>query len=180
MTEEWERNMDWLEDLLALGVYPDAVKWASQFSTLQAAWEASERGDSMLWFAGRVAGGEPNSPERLKLILATCDCARLALGHVPAGKEFPRQATSATENLATGTATLAQLKAATRAAWPCGATGAVWDDWATETVWSAGASWVAWATGATWFTGAARATVLRQCADIVRRHYPEAPTGCGR
>jgi hypothetical protein len=55
-----------------------ALDWAKGFDTAQAAWDACERGDWMLWLLGKKAG-KPGSAKRKKLVLAACKCARLAL-----------------------------------------------------------------------------------------------------
>ncbi|MHC4397608.1 MAG: hypothetical protein ACYS1A_18345, partial [Planctomycetota bacterium] len=56
----------------------DAVAWASKQPNKQAAWNACERGDWMLWLLGKLSG-KPESEKRKRLVLITCDCASLAL-----------------------------------------------------------------------------------------------------
>ena len=68
------------DQLSEVGACSDAVQFVRQgkFCTLQAAWDACERGDWMLWWAGKKSG-EPKSDARKKLVLAACECAREVL-----------------------------------------------------------------------------------------------------
>lgn len=50
----------------------DAVAWAGGYATAEAAWEACERGDWMAWLIARTE-------DRRRVVLALCDCARLAI-----------------------------------------------------------------------------------------------------
>ena len=83
----------WTDALVHLGVCHDAVAWARGYPSLAAAWAVCQRGDWMLWIAGRFAG-PPGDPRRRPLVLAACDCAALALRYVPAGEECPAAATA--------------------------------------------------------------------------------------
>jgi len=66
------------ELLVPLGACIEAVEWAKKYRTGNAAWKACKRGDWMLWYCGKNAG--PVGDERRKLlVLAACECARLAL-----------------------------------------------------------------------------------------------------
>jgi len=67
----------WIKTLKEMGACDDALKWAEQFDTKEEAWQACERGDRMLWVMGKLSG-EPGSEKRKKLVLAVCECARLA------------------------------------------------------------------------------------------------------
>lgn len=74
-------------ELLDLRACSDAVSFADGFQSLQAAWDACERGDWMLWLAGKRAGARARGSEKRKqLVLAACACARLALPHVRTGE----------------------------------------------------------------------------------------------
>ena len=64
--------------LHALGMYRDAVEWAKQQPSADAAWRNCSRGDWMLWLIGKLSG-ELGSESRRRLVLAAGDCARLAL-----------------------------------------------------------------------------------------------------
>ena len=90
---------NWTDDLWRLGACGDAVAWAAGFPDLGAAWAACERGDWMLWLAGRVSD-KPMSDARRPLVLAACECARLALPHVRAGDDRPLRAIEMAERWA--------------------------------------------------------------------------------
>lgn len=62
-----------LAPLRALGACDgsdSALEWLEQggFATLQDAWDACTRADWMLWYAARVAGGDPGSAARWQLV----------------------------------------------------------------------------------------------------------------
>ena len=64
--------------LAAIGACSEAVTWARKYRLPLAAWRACKRGDWMLWAVGKLAG-PPGSDSRRPLVLAACECARLAL-----------------------------------------------------------------------------------------------------
>src|ERR1035438_2343068 len=66
------------EILTSLGACPDAVKWSKKYRSAKSAWANCERGDWLLWLAGKKAG-PVGDEKRKKLVLAACGCARLAL-----------------------------------------------------------------------------------------------------
>ena len=68
----------WTEKLTAVGACHDAVAWARWHDTLEDAWAACDRGDWMLWLAGRVSGASGSESRRL-VARAAAACARLAL-----------------------------------------------------------------------------------------------------
>ena len=73
--------MKFTEKLKNMAACEDAVEWASQYSTLQKTWDKCERGDWMLWLAGKMSG-KPECDKRKKLVLCACECARLSLKYV--------------------------------------------------------------------------------------------------
>ena len=155
---------DHIDDLLTrLGACSDAVAWARTQPDAETAWDTCDRGDWMLWLAGRLAG-EPGSDARRPLVLAACECARLALPYVKEGELRPMRAIEAAEDWARGGATtLAQVRSAAEA------------DYAAYTVAAyaaASAASAAYVAAA----AAARSSTLNACADIVRKHYPHPPT----
>ena len=91
----------WTERLRELSACPAAVTWAAAYPTIQAAWDACERGDYMLWLCGKYAG-KPWSDARRPLVLCACECARLALARVQAGEDRPRLAIECAESWARG------------------------------------------------------------------------------
>lgn len=58
----------------------EARKWCLTQPDYQAAWDACERGDWLLWLAGRLG------VDRRLLVRAACACARLALQHEPGAR----------------------------------------------------------------------------------------------
>ena len=95
-----------------------AVNWCDTQPDFATAWASCERGDWMLWLVG-IQAGPPGDDKRKPLVLATCECARLALGHFPKSEERPRTAIETAEKWARGEdgVTLANCRdAATHAA----------------------------------------------------------------
>jgi hypothetical protein len=64
----------------------EALEWLNARRSPYHAWRACERGDWLLWIAARIG------IDRRMLVLATCDCAELALVHVPEGETRPSEA----------------------------------------------------------------------------------------
>ena len=179
-----------------LGACEDALEWAAGQKSQQAAWDNCTRGDWMLWLLGKLSG-KPGSRKRKRLGLACCECARLALRHVPDGEDRPRIAIETAEAWASGSAsasakgsvTLDQVRTAAyadaAAAYAAAATADAADaaaatadaaDAAAAAADAADAAADAAATAATTATAAAtRKKTLKECAEIVRRHYPRAP-----
>ena len=137
-----------IERLRKLGACSEAIRFAKQYDTQQAAWEACERGDWLLWYAGAVSGG-PRSQSRKTLVLAACACARLALQYVVNGETRPLVAIETAEAWAKGEGgvTLADVRNAANAA-----------------------AYAAYAAYAAAYTAA-----RKQCAAIVRTYYPSPP-----
>ena len=78
--------------LIDLNACEEAQEWAARYETLQAAWDACDRGHWMLWLAGHLSGPQ-ESDSRRTVVLATSACARLALPFVRKGDEATRRAT---------------------------------------------------------------------------------------
>ena len=77
----------------------EALLWAREQSTMEAAWAACDRGDWMLWLAGKWCGDET---QRKRLVLAACECARLALPYVKDGETHSLKAIETAEQWARG------------------------------------------------------------------------------
>ena len=95
--------------LESIGACPPAREWAANRTPLQA-WNQSPRADWLLWWAAKT---DVNSHQ--DIVRAACQCARLALRHVPAGELRPLQAIEAAERWAdnpTGAAARAAAEAA--------------------------------------------------------------------
>ena len=179
--------------LTKLNACEDAVEWASQHKTLQAAWDACPRGDWMLWLAGTMSGAV-GSPARRKLVLATTECARLSLKYV---RECDRAVVlkcyetaeaygRGEDGVALGdvsSAALAVHTAYVSVSAPAYASSGAAAAYAAMAAYAGYASSVAaYAGGAA--CGActacdagsvARKSVLAECANIVRTHYPKVP-----
>ena len=168
--------------LTSLDACQAARDWVAKekHKTLSAAWAACPRGDWMLWMAGKLSGA-PESEGRKRLVLAACECARLALPryekYYPDDKR-PRRCIEAAEAWANGKATNAA--AAAYAADAYAADADAYDAAAAAAAYAADAD--AYAAAAAYAADAyaadaadARAKALAQCADIVRKHYPKPP-----
>jgi len=108
---------DYITRIAELGSCGEALDWlrTERHPDLATAWAACHRGDWMLWLAGRVAG-PPGDARRVPLVLAACDCAELALVHVPAGEDRPQIAVATARRWARGEATLDEVRTAADAA----------------------------------------------------------------
>ena len=141
-----------------LNACESAVAWvkSTKCRSLEAAWRKCERGDWMLWYAGKKSG-PVGDERRKKLVLAACECARLALPiwekRYPDDKRV-RDCIETAEKWARNEATLEALQVSRRNCYSAAAAAAAAAD--------------AYA--------AARSKTLKECADIVRKHYPELPT----
>ena len=98
--------------LRRLNACTEARKWVDHKS-LRTAYRACERGDWMLWLAGRV------NLDRNAIVLAACECARIALVHVKPGETRPLVAIETAERWARGdtTVSLADVRKAAAAAY---------------------------------------------------------------
>lgn len=147
--------MTWVRKLEALGACNDAVQWSRGYASIDDAWSACPRGDWMLWLAGKAAGPPQSEGRKKKLVLAACDCARLALPifekRYP-GNNTARNCINTAERWALGNATYDELLTARRAAAHAAAVYA-----------------------AAVYAAATREKTLADCAEIVRQHYPTPP-----
>lgn len=158
--------MKYTEKLRKLWACGEAIRWCEEgkFPTLEKAWQSCERGDWMLWLIGKLSS-EPTSDNRKRLVLVACECARLALPYVEKGEARPLQAIEMAERWANGddTVTLEMVRAAANAAAYAAANAA------------ANAAYAAYAAANAAYA-AANAKIQKECADIVRKHYPKAPS----
>jgi len=97
------------DQLVAIRACSDAVEWVGT-RTIEQAWAECERGDWMLWLAGRI------DIDRKLLVSAACACAEPALAFVRAGEDRPRLAIEVARAWCVGTATLDDVRAADAAA----------------------------------------------------------------
>lgn len=153
-----------------------AKDWAKKQKSAASAWATCERGDWMLWLLGKWCDSDV---QHRRIVLAACDCARLSLKYVEPGEERPLRAIETAERWARGgddAPSLAEVRSASiaaaasyaYAAYACSAYACSAHTFDAE--FSAYACY-AYATNAAY----ARTAVLKQCADIVRKHFPIAP-----
>ena len=133
---------------------------------LQQMWTTTDRGDWLLWFCMHMTG-QSGWPTHQQVVLASCQCARLALKYVTPSERRPLKAIETTEAWARGEATVEEVQRAGRAA-DCvtnygdvvycaarAAHSAAWAVYATEDgacfrlaqAASGAATWAAWAAG---------------------------------
>ena len=96
--------------LKELNACQSAIYYAESKPSLEQAWNDCNRGDWLLWFAGRL------KIDRKILVLAACECAELALVYVPKQEKRPAEAIATTRAWCRGEATIAEVRAAAHAA----------------------------------------------------------------
>uniref|UniRef100_A0A6M3J4W9 Uncharacterized protein n=1 Tax=viral metagenome TaxID=1070528 RepID=A0A6M3J4W9_9ZZZZ len=180
--------MNWTRKLKLMNACKEAVKWCENYDSPEEAWQACEQGHWMLWLLGKLSGG-PETDSRKKLVLATCGCARLALTYVKEGEIRPLKAIETAEAWGRDESgvTLSDVRAAANAAadavYAANAAYAAYFA-ASAAYYAANAAdaavYAAYATDAAYDAADAAAngkkkSILKQCADIVRQHYPHAP-----
>ena len=173
------KHIDKLNKLDACG---EAVRFAGKFKSGQSAWDNSVRGDWMLWLVGKTSG-KPMSVKRKNLVLCACECARLALKYVPKGEDRPLKCIETAEAWARGDASYDDLIKARRAAYDATASAsasfASYASYAASYAAYEAASYAAYAASAAYDAAAYDAAyvtkTLKECADIVRKHYPKVP-----
>jgi len=167
--------MRFTEKLGKMDACKDAVEWASQYSTLQKAWDKCERGGWMLWLAG-IMSGKPGSNKRKKLVLCACECARLSLKYVKKGEGRPLKAIETAEKWANDdNINIQDVQKASDAA---AAYSAAYSSAAYSSAAAAySAAYYAYCSDVAAYDAAdaARKKTLKKCANIVRRHYPKCP-----
>ena len=89
----------WSTALETLGACQEAQTFASRFDSLQAAWDACERADWLLWLLGKKSGRRGSEAHRT-LVLTACQCARRALHFVPTKENRPHLAIETVERWA--------------------------------------------------------------------------------
>jgi len=98
-----------------LSLFPD---WAQSYSSYARAWHTHQSGEQLLQVFERL------QVDHKLLVRAGCDCARIALLHVPEGENRPRIAIETTEAWCDGRATIEQVRVAARGATPADAANA--------------------------------------------------------
>lgn len=160
-----------------------AVAWLGD-KTAKTAWAECERGDWMLWLLARLCG-PPESDSRKKLVQVCCDCAELSLPVFEArypNDNRPRVILETARRYANGECALDELQAVAMvfdiddvsvAAVADAARAAVIIAHTTNGDLADVAPYVVSVAAASGHTEAYKRDMLRICADIVRRHYPD-------
>jgi hypothetical protein len=98
-------NQQTIKRLKSLGACNEAVKWCSDQPNAQAAWDACEHPDWMVWLLAKTAG-EPGSAAHRRVVLLCCDLAATALQYVPQSEKRPAAAIRLARRWARGDATV--------------------------------------------------------------------------
>jgi hypothetical protein len=167
----------------------EARTWATG-KTLQEVWEKCERGDWLLWLAGRMEG-KSGWHTRQQIVLAACACAETALKYIPAGEDRPRLAIEVARRWAAGGAEIAEVRQAAADAY---ASASAYAAYSADAAYAAGyaagyaayaaaydADAVSDASAAAAYAAAAAAAYgndastrsRKELADIVRRELPD-------
>jgi len=183
-----------IKKLKELDSCSSAMVWVKDQTNPQQAWNTCERGDWMLWLLDKLSGGSRSKSRKL-LVLTACECARLSLKYVPKGEGRPLKAIETAEAWTKGKATLEQVRNAADAAAAADAAYAAYAAYADAAyaayaaaaaayaaAYTADAAYAAYAAADAADADAdaadaayARKNTLKQCADIVRKHYPIQP-----
>ena len=143
----------------------EAIEWLKEQTNRQQAWDDCKHGDWMLWLLGKLSG-PPKGEKRKPLVLACCECARLSLKYVEKGEKRPRIAIETAEKWARGVTTIEDVSAY----------AASYAYYAYASYAASAASYAsASAYASAYASASASASALKECANIVRKHYPQAP-----
>ena len=170
--------------LRELRACPDAVAWVETLppdATIQSAWDICLRADWMMWMMRRWRV-EYRSPLHLAFVLCTCDIAD-AVAHLIREPAATRANLAVVRAWCGGTATDAEQNSARKRLW---AAEDDTDDDTTEGAAAYAASSageaaaeagyaIARAVDAAEAAASASPTLRARLADIVRRHFPQAP-----
>ncbi len=185
--KEMKKNT-WIDKLKEQEACEEAIDWASEQESAQAAWSACERGDWMLWAWGENCGKIGSKSHRF-LVLACVECARTSLKYNKdkESKRLAKKSLETTERWARGEkeVTLEDVENVWYAA--AGDAGAVAVNAATSIAVNPGASsdaahyasdaahYAAGAAARAAGYAAAREKALKKCADIIRKIQPLCP-----
>ena len=176
------------ELLTGLGACFDAKTWAKG-KDLHTIWTTCDRGDWLLWIAGKMADKD-GWPTRKQLVLAACACAETALKYVRPGQDQPRKAIETARAWVRGEASIEDVRRSAYAAADAAAYAANAAD-APDAVAVASAASAAYAASAAaaydaaayaasaaaaaaaYDAADARAKALANLANVVRQELPE-------
>lgn len=160
----------------------EAADWLADRTDAVKAWRECERGDWMLWLLGKQITSPPWSEDRKPLLACALDCA-LTVQHLwPREKAAEMtQAVKTLRDWIAGKATAALAKDAVKAIENAADSYAAYT--IVEATYAATAAAYAiveatYAYTAATFVGdrSSAKNVLLECADIVRRHFPDSPS----
>jgi hypothetical protein len=178
---------DYILKIKKLGACEAAVLAAHNYQTSQELWDKCYRGDWMLWLIGKLSG-KPESEKRKKLVITACKCARLTLTFAGENKDDTEKCIVTAENWAKNVenVTIDDVRAAADAAYAAAyvaadaaayvaadAADAAYAADAAAYAADAAAYVAAYAAYAADAADAAKKQTLKQCADIVRKDYPD-------
>ena len=167
-------NAKQFEDLLhELGACSSAVEWAHG-KTLHIVWKSCDRGDWLLWLAGKMAG-KKGWPTKKQVVLAACACAEQALKYLPKGEDRPKKAIQTARAWAKGKATLEEVRNAASASSASSASSAAYAAYAASSAASSAAYAAYAASSAASYAAyaAVNAKELADTANIVRKLIEE-------
>ena len=178
----------WIAWLRRVGACGEAIAWCKTQPSKAAAWRSCERGDWMLWVISKTVG-TPGDASRKPLIMAACECARLALPYICAGEKRPLRSIEAVEAWCREEVTLDTVRSAAAdayaAATPASSAAAYFAAAATAAYATAyanafdvdavdfAATYVV--SAAAYASDASEQATLQRCADIARKHFPKPP-----
>ncbi len=179
---------NWIEKLRKQDACEEAIDWASEQATPQAAWSACERGDWMLWAWSRNYG-KIGSKSHRRLVLCAAECAKTSVKYIENKevKKLAKKSLETTERWARGEegVTLEDVKNAGKTVAACYDTYAAYaakavvvsyatTDAAGYAAWDA-ADAALYAADAAAAYSIAREKTLKECADIIRTLQPDCP-----
>jgi hypothetical protein len=91
--------------------YWEGLRRSIKGQDLRTMWNTCENGEWLLWFAAHMIG-KPGWPSHQQVVLAACQCARLALRHVEDGENRPLLAIQTAEDWANGRVPVDQVRVA--------------------------------------------------------------------
>ncbi len=154
----------WIEKLRKQDACVEGISWASEQESPQAAWDACERGDWMLWAWGRNCGNSGSESHR-KLVLCCVKCEKTGVKYVK-DKEVKK---------------LVKKSLKTTERWAKGEKGVTLEDVKKNNIYHSSAAIAATgvaagaASGADVWYVASETTTLKESSDIIRTIQPNCP-----
>jgi hypothetical protein len=149
-----------------------SVAWADTLPedvSPQQAYDLCERGDWLIWFNARFNGGEPLTEARKPIVLAACECVRLAL---PPTDAYVSRVMEVAEQWTRVEATESDIRDAEREAWRIPNSSAA----NSAAICAYVGTCQGYAYGAISYAANDDSRLLRECAIIVRKYFPAVPS----